>query len=110
MSVLRKIKDNTLVKVLKPFINSYLSDIGTLKEIKLDSNTKSLLVVIDLKGESSPIKINILKYELEKKGNQHYLIVKKIDFSREWINLAIKKWRPDMRVPIPPAIATVVLK
>ncbi len=95
------IKDNLLRMGLKPIINSYISDFGNVIDLDLDSKRKQLNLMIELTGEETPLEVRILKYEIEKEGDNNYLVVKDIDFSREWINIVLKKYGHDMRFPVP---------
>ncbi len=95
------LKDLVINPVLKPLINLYISDLGSFDKLKVDSSKKQISLQINLDGEKTPISVEVQEYTLDKKEEQNFLVIKKIDFSREWINKALKKWHPELRFPIP---------
>lgn len=86
--------------ILKPIVNYFLGDLGTINCLHIDSKSKEINVKIDLEGEKLPIDIQVLNYEILKEKDQHYLLIKEINFSREWMNIAMRRWNPEMKFPV----------
>lgn len=95
------IKESLIVAALKPFLNGYLEDIGVIRELNIDTGSKQVSISVELKGEESPVDIDIKRYEIIEQDGKSFLIVKEVSFSREWINRAVDKWKPEMKFPIP---------
>jgi hypothetical protein len=95
------LKDSLITTVIKPFINSYISDLGEVSDLSLSSKNNQMTFTVVLVGESSPIEVKILDYAIEKEENNSYLVIKDMIFSREWINIALKKWKPELKFPVP---------
>jgi len=102
------LQDNLVTSILKPVINSYLSDLGKIIDLKLDSANRYITLNIQLVGEATPLTVRILKYEVQKTEDQNYLIIRELETSKEWINIALQKWYPEPEIPIP-AIAKTIL-
>ena len=101
--MLFSLKDIGTAKLLQTVLNSHLSGIGSIKELKLNSREKCIDLVVVLVGEERPLEVRINEYELIKTDDQNYFIIKKVDFSREWVNNALQKWQPEMKIPLPAA-------
>jgi hypothetical protein len=104
----KKLKDGLVTGILKPVINTYLSDLGRVTDLELDSASHYLYFNIQLVGENTPLSVRILQYEVKKIEEQNYLIIRKVETTRKWINIALQKWYPEPQIPIP-AIAKIVL-
>lgn len=69
--------------------NSLLKPYGKATSFKLNSTEKSASVVLELKGETQPVEIQLTRYELQAEGARVFLIVQGVNTSREWLtNLA----------------------
>ena len=101
--MLLSLKDLGTAKLLQTVLNSYLSRVGSVKDLKLNSQDKTIDLEVLLVGEESLLKVHITEYDMIKELDQNYFIIKKVEFSREWINNALEKWQPEMKYPLPAA-------
>ena len=69
----------------------YLQPYGSITELKIDSNNKSLFVTLALKGEHEPVEIRVPRYELVQRGGETFLELDEIITSREWLNVLLRE-------------------
>jgi hypothetical protein len=86
----------------------YLQPYGMLTKLDIDSHNKSLLLVLDLKGESQPLEIQVKHYQLIDRNGDTFFEPGEIETSREWVNTLLREHllekviRPKLReTPLP---------
>jgi hypothetical protein len=57
---------------------------------------------LELKGESTSLKINCLNYQLVEEGDATFFEITKMDTSREWINVLCDEYLKHRRFKLPP--------
>ena len=70
--------------------STWLKPYGTLTELDIDSEKKTLALTLELKGESQPVQIRIKHYELVEREDETYLELGEIETSREWVNTLLR--------------------
>ena len=65
-----------------------------MTQIQIDSTAKRIHIELELKGETSPIQIDVQSYELTTKAGETHIKIGEINTSREWINLLINDYLP----------------
>lgn len=86
--------------VLKPY--------GKMLNLSIDSKEKTLSCTILPKGETEPIRIDIMRYAIESDGDKKVLVIEEIQVSREWMDVIAKKVASGARVPLEGALSAVV--
>jgi hypothetical protein len=99
--IFRKPIDAVLSAVAKKYANKQLSGIGKVVMFSLDSIDKKVSVSLDLKGEKETIRLDVLTYDILKEGGRFYFVVKELSSSREWVEVAAKKYLKEKRMGIP---------
>lgn len=102
LSALDGSKDGMVVSFLKPELENYLSGIGTIENIELDTPNKRAAVTIAMHGDPNPVKIQIDRYSLAASPAGSLLTIH--DYScptHEWIAKLGKKIRPTFEIPLP---------
>jgi len=101
MPVLQSIKDKLLQAVLRSFFNFQFKHYGRMTNLTIDSKNRTFQIELDLKGETSPIKISINQYEFAEEGGETFICLGKIEASREWVTvLANELLDPATRIPL----------
>ncbi|MGE5399561.1 MAG: hypothetical protein ACM3S2_04100 [Ignavibacteriales bacterium] len=95
------IKDKLVSKGAEKFINIMLEGIGSLSGLSIDSKNKAIQLIVALRGETEPVKVTIKEYEITNKNNTNYIIIHRLDASREWMNAAFEKYMKDRKFEIP---------
>jgi hypothetical protein len=85
-------KDRLLATGAKAHFNKLVERYGTVLDFQLNSVGRSLSFTILLKGEETPIKVNVYEYTLSTAEGKSVLVIdrSKIDTSREWLTELIR--------------------
>lgn len=97
--------DNAVSAGVKMAVNHMLDDIGKLTSLHLDLKAKTVTGAVELAGETVPVDFNVGNYELEKQGDDVYITLRNITCSREWLQKAILKYKPEPVVKLPEKLA-----
>lgn len=79
-------------------------------DLKLNTAERSLSVSLHLKGEESPININVREYSLTTKDGRTFVEIdgSKIETSREWLTTLIQDQLGQRSFPIPENLARFI--
>lgn len=99
-------KDSTTQLAARMFINYKLNklNIGSMTKIEIQTDKQEVFVVLDLKGEQTPIELTIHYHVL----NATQIEIKEVRSSREWIDTVVNQFLADKLKAITPH-ATVML-
>lgn len=110
MSPFTSLKDRLIAKAAKMWFNQKYKHYGKMTNIQIDSIARSIHVELDLKGESSPIQINVKSYELLGKSSETQIALGEIETSREWVNLLIHDYLPpEKKIFTVPGVVKAIL-
>ena len=73
-----------------------------MTNLQIDSKNKTITCELELKGESTSLKINCLNYQLVEEGDATFFEITKMDTSREWINVLCDEYLKHRRFKLPP--------
>jgi hypothetical protein len=99
----------------KALNSSYLQPYGSLTQLDIDSNKKTLFLALELKGESQPIEIRVNHYELVERNSDTFIELGEVETSREWVNTLLREHlldkviRPKLRETPLPSMVTLLL-
>ena len=79
---------------VKLWFNQTQKRYGTMTTIQIDSTAKTIHLELELKGEASPVQIDVKSYELSSDGGETFIELGEIQTSREWINHLINDFLP----------------
>jgi hypothetical protein len=96
-----QIKDRVARPFAGLFLNALIKEYGTLTNLQIDSKNKTITCELDLKGESAPLKINCLNYQLVEEGGEKFFEIIRMDTSREWINVLCDEHLKHRRFKLP---------
>lgn len=100
----RGVKDGALAIPLKAFINDKFSQYGEITDCSIDTKSNKLVLHALLKGERERITATIERYEIEREGEDAYIVLKKFTSSREWLALLLNRFLKDKRYKLPSAV------
>ncbi len=100
-------KDRTIAARLQSDFNQRLRPYGSMLKLAIDTQRRTVSFSVDLKGESSPIEVEISEYKLHSENGTTYLEIAgdKVTTSREWLNLLIREKAVLQKIPIPANVA-----
>ena len=78
-----------------------MRSIGEMTELSIDTKKKRVRVRLELVGEKEPIEVEILRYNVESKGETTHVTIEEATASREWLAVALRKFivGQDLTVP-----------
>jgi hypothetical protein len=95
MGILSQAKDRVVEQLALAYLNgTLLTPYGRATELQIDSKAKTLRITAELKGEATPVEIEITAYEIHRDGEDYVAKIKGIRTSREWLTaLAVNHLR-----------------
>jgi hypothetical protein len=95
------LKEAALQAALKTLVNHEMKEFGVVRELAIDTGQKTIRVELDLRGEPSPILINVASYELSEKNGAICVAFQNVNAAREWITAVLKKYVVGKSFPLP---------
>ena len=94
-------KDSLLSMVVKPHVQEYLGDAGTIQDIRLDSMAKTIEVTVILQGDSNPLVAKITSYSITESGDYALFSVQQWECrSHSWLHTLGQKFSPTAEIPL----------
>ena len=94
--------------VLERYFQYMLGEAGTVSNLALNSRAKTLAFDLALKGETEMLRVEILRYSVERNERGTWLILHEVNTSREWANILAKKYLPLPASKVPDWAAAAV--
>lgn len=93
-SFINPAKDFAIEVAVKLWFHHHYSSLGQMTHIQIDSTAKTIHVELELKGEASPLEIEIARYSLHTEAGETFIELGGIRTSREWIDQLINQYLP----------------
>ncbi len=100
-NLLNKGKDVALSIAIKNIVSSKIDKFGEVSKLELDSQLKTMLVEVELKGDTSPLEVVVEKYSIEERDEAYFLKIHEVKTSREWLNIVIKEYIDSQEFELP---------
>ncbi len=104
MNLFSALKEKAFQVSAKAFLNDKIASFGTITDLNLDTRAKSVRLEVQLKGEATPIGVQIGRYELSRDNQRPMVSVSQVSASREWITTALNQYVVGRRFEIPGAV------
>lgn len=75
----------------RSLINQKIEKFGVINRLQIDSKNKRLAAEVALKGEATPILLEVDGYEIKEQGGENYLVLQKVRASREWLEALLQE-------------------
>lgn len=98
------LKERSLEAAARTFINRQIEKFGVLTRLSIDSKCRAIRAELDLRGEPSPIVINVGAYDLSESDGASYIAVRDVSTSKEWITALVNRYVVGQRLRIPQAV------
>jgi hypothetical protein len=99
----KALKDKALGVGVKALINREIKEFGAVSDLKIDTGEKTIRVELELKGDGSPVVINVGSYELTEKNGKIFIEARELTASREWIAAVLNKYAVGQSFELPDA-------
>src|SRR5688572_10771258 len=104
-------KDRMIESVVLPMLNNaWLKPFGQATSLKLDSSNRSAEIVLELKGEHTPLKIHVQEYDVLQEPNGTFIVVKAVTTSREWMTAMAREYLVGRRLAVPAEAAGMMAR
>jgi hypothetical protein len=111
MGFLSNARDRVAERTALSYLNgTWLAPYGRATNLRLDSGTKTISIEVALKGEASPVQIEITDYEITKDGERYFAMVKGIRTSREWLTALAENHLLNRRFELPSQAGSVLMR
>ncbi len=107
-NVLVSLKEGAVEAGAKAWINQQIQNFGTVTNLVINSRQKTIFIEAALKGEPGPIKVNISDYELVQTAKATYIVLKRIEASREWVSAVLQEYVAGQRLQVPASLKSVL--
>jgi len=104
-------KDYAVSSAMKILAQEYVSGFAHINTIEIDSSSRSLVAEFLLKGETEPVTLTVVGYEIITKGEKRLFVPHSVSASRQWIDTLAKEYlqRRAFEIPAPFAKALTFL-
>jgi hypothetical protein len=104
-------KDRMVESMAMPMLNNtWLKPFGQATELKLDSTHKSAEIILELKGEQTPLRIHVQEYEVIREPDGTFIVIKALTTSREWMTGMAREYLVGRRLRLPPEAAGMMAR
>lgn len=107
-SLVRGAKDGALAMSMKAFLNDKLGLYGEIVDCSVDTKSNKVTLKAKLKGETQTVTASIERYEMEREGEDSYIVLKQFSSSREWLTLMLQRFFTDKRYKLPSAVTKLL--
>jgi hypothetical protein len=83
------------------WFNHHFASLGIMTTLEIDPRNKTLRADLDLKGENSPISIEVRGYALIERDGRTFLEVGEVETSREWLTALANQFLKGRRIELP---------
>jgi len=109
MGIFSRAKDRLIEQMALGYLNGHLLlPYGKATHLRIDSELKRISIDAQLKGEATPITIDLVDYEVSKKGDNYFAEVRKIETSREWLSTLAANELVPVKLKLPPAVGRLL--
>ncbi len=108
MSFFDRLKGQAVSMAARQILQSYLQKYGSMLNLSVQPETKSIDAEILLKGESSPIKLTLSGYEISGTADKPTLSIAKVAASREWLEVVLREFVEGKAFDLPPKAAPLM--
>ena len=92
--VLQAAKDYVIRRGVEQFLEEYVT---RMVKLSIDPEGKSIQCSVELKGEDTPIDVDVKRYELDERDGTVRVVIHEISVSKEWMHVLaneVVKGRP----------------
>ena len=111
MGILSTAKDRVLEQLALTYLNNnLLAPYGRATSLRIDSSAKTIRIEAELKGEASPLKIEVTDYEIKREGSRYVARVKVLRASREWLTVLATKHLCNVPFELPAHVGSLLAR
>jgi hypothetical protein len=101
------VKDSGASTAIRSWLAREMADYGEVLDFDFNSRERSVLMHVLLKGEREPLTVQVTDYEVARRTDGDYIVVKKANASREWVNAVLRNFVIEKPHKIPSQYASM---
>ena len=111
MGLFSGVKDRAIELAALTYLNSkLLGPYGRATSLQIDSRARTLRLSLELKGEPSPVELEVAEYEIIREEERYFALVKQVRTSREWLTALAQAELCNRRFELGPKLGPVLMK
>ncbi|MBF0499430.1 MAG: hypothetical protein HQM09_04820 [Candidatus Riflebacteria bacterium] len=110
MNIFSDIKDKALSVALKAFLTAVIGKYVHSHDLTIDSDRRSIYIMLFLKGESTKLEIEIGGYDFIQENGKTYFTFNSISASRDWLDSMAQDHFLRRRFEVPEKYVSVITK
>jgi hypothetical protein len=108
MNPLDRLKQAGARSAFKGWLNHRYSTLGSMTHLHIDPSARTIQLELQLKGEATPIRVELGDYTLTQREGKTWLRVGRVETSREWLTVLGREWLVNREIELP-ELARLVL-
>ena len=105
MSLFSKTKNWIIEKAALHYVNTkLLAPYGQATTLYIDSAARNATIEVELKGETEPVRVDVIGYEITKEGDRYFVTAGQIRTSREWLTELARAQIGNSRFELPAGV------
>src|SRR6185369_9942136 len=111
MGILSHAKDRLIEQAALAYLNgTFLETYGRATSLRINSKDKTILIEAELKGETTPLQIEVDGYKINHEGHKYFVTFKSLRTSREWLTALAENELQHRRFALPASTARLLMK
>jgi len=106
--MINAMKDAVTSRAVQSYVNTRISNYGTVQDLTIDSRRKTVEITCLLNGESTPIQVKVEKYVVEDVGGRKIFKITDVSCSRPWLQNLLVDFAKDRPMELPPWAAAAL--
>jgi hypothetical protein len=98
---INQVKDSGASTAIQRWLAREMADYGEVLDFNINSAQRSAELHVLLKGERDKLTVSIEDYEITSAAGQDYIVVKRAQASREWVNAVLRNFVINKKHKIP---------
>ena len=94
-------KDRAVEASARAFLERKVKNFGQIEHLQMDTRNRTASITLTLKGEVSPITIEIRNYDVTQRDGASWIRVNNVTASREWMGLALQEYVVGQQFKLP---------
>src|SRR5512133_1572473 len=86
------VKEGAFESGAKLYLNQKIGSFGNVEEVRCDKAKRTMYIRATLKGEPTPISVEVASYDVSERQGETYVTVRQVAGSREWSSLALQQY------------------
>jgi hypothetical protein len=102
-------KDRIIETMVLPILNrAYLAPYGRAREIRVNTQDKSVELLVELNGDDAPVRVRVGGYEFTEEAGETFVTIHAVETSRTWMTTLAERYLVGRPLRLPREFAGVI--